>query len=94
MYMTYKRTRIKVTHLQRGKYVGGLNFKLYFQALEFLSILNWFRHYSSAPWLSIKRDLVSLMALEELVSNDVSLKQCKLTFGPIIDHIISIGCNI
>ena len=49
----------KLTNLQRGKDVGGPKFQLYFLALAFHPILNWFRHGSSAPWLSTERDIVS-----------------------------------
>jgi hypothetical protein len=54
--------------------VGGLpipNFKLYFQALAFCHILNWFRHDSADLWLSIERNMVPPIALEELVFNDI-----------------------
>jgi hypothetical protein len=67
---------------------------MYFHTLVFHPIQNWFRHDSSAPWLSIERHMVSPIALEEVVFTDISFKQCKVCFGSVIAHTISIWRKI
>lgn len=58
--------------------------------MAFHHILNWFRHDSSATWVNIERNIVSPIALKEVVFTHISLKQSKLHFGHIIALTISI----
>lgn len=72
---------------------GGLavsNFKLYFQALSFRPLLNWFDSDSEVPWINMEKNMVAPSSLQDILFTDISLKQCRLRFGPIIAHAVSI----
>lgn len=79
--------------MQNGKQSGGLavpNFKLYFQALSFRPLASWFDSDCEAPWINMERNMVAPTPLQDILFIDISLKQCRLHFGPIIAHAVSI----
>jgi hypothetical protein len=95
--MSSKQSRIKLPNLQRGKDIGGLTIKSTFichvcriqQCIP--PILNMFETWIFCS-LAEYRETWHI-TLEEVAFTDISLKQWKWLFGPIIAHTITIWYN-
>ncbi len=86
-----KRPRIKLSTLLRNRSDGGWsfpNFKLYADSFTLSALSACFKPNVSTSWWAIEESLVSPHNIEHLVFAGVSLRQCKLRFGPIT-HFIS-----
>lgn len=87
-----KRPRIKLSTLQRNRSDGGWsfkNFKVYADSFNLRALSAWFKPNVSTSWWAFEESLVSPYSIEHLVFAGVSLRQCKLNFGPILTHFIS-----
>lgn len=86
-----KRPHLKLSTLQRKKEDGGLavpNCKFYFWSFVLRPLHVWFNPHTSVSWRKIEENIVHPWNLEDGLIANVSIKQCRLRFGPIVAHLI------
>lgn len=76
---------------QRNRVDGGLavpDCKLYCWSFVLRPLLVWFNPHISVSWRKIEEHIVRPWNLEDILFSNVSDKQCRLRFGPIVSHLI------
>lgn len=91
-----KRPRLKMSTIQRRRLDGGLavpNFKLYFWSFSLRPLINWFNPKAVVSWHALEEELVSPWRLQDVIFTNISIKQCQLSFEPLIAYVIQIWRN-
>lgn len=86
-----KRPRLRRSTVLRRKLDGGLGFphlSFYFNALSLRPLITWFDPKAAVSWRPLEEVLVSPHRLQDIVYTNISIKQCRLRFGPLITHVI------
>lgn len=92
-----KRPRYKYSNLQRCKTDGGLslpNLKLYYYSFVLRALSVWLNPDAKTSWRPVEECIIAPHRLQDFIYSNISLKQCKMRYGPIISNLLSVWRDV
>ena len=86
-----KQPRLNLSTTQRGVASGGLsvpNFKFYFWSFVLRPLIVWCDSDALVSWRKLEENCVRPWNLQEVLFANISSKQCRVRFGPIVSQLI------
>lgn len=75
------------------RFTGGHslpNFKLYHWAFTLCPLVSSYNDKIYVSWRALEENLVLPLKLDEILFANIPLNKCKLHFGPLVSHVLSV----